>query len=194
MAHEVLCLGTVLVRRSRRQNPRSRGFTLIELSIVVAIVGILAVIAVVGYRKYTLYTKITEAQGNISGIKIAQEDYRAEKGVYLNIGTSTTWCPAAAGVSDKKVGWDSQCGAGAAKWEQLPVHIDGVVQFQYQTLAGPSAFDGSSVSFVNWTGANANVPWFLVHARCDLDGQGAPDTQLATSSFSNQIFSDAEGQ
>ena len=87
---------------------RARAFTLVELAIVVAIIGILSVIALVGYRKYMLHSKITEAQGGgISAIKIAQEDFRAEKGTYANVGPA--FCPALGGVSNKKVGWDPTC-------------------------------------------------------------------------------------
>ena len=44
---------------------RNRGFTLIELMIVVAIVGILAVLAVYGVRKYISKTKASEAQNSL---------------------------------------------------------------------------------------------------------------------------------
>jgi type IV pilus assembly protein PilA len=171
---------------------RARGFTLVELSIVVAIVGVLAVIAVVGYRKYILHSKISEAQQIISAIRIAQEDYRAEKGTYANIGTN--FCPAGAGTSDKKWGWNPACDGGSATWATLPVHVDGPVQFAYATVAGTTTMSGSplNTTWVNWTAAT-RVPWYVVKAECDLDGDTSNKTELAGSSFQNTIFTYSEG-
>jgi type IV pilus assembly protein PilA len=171
---------------------RSRGFTLIELSIVVAIVGVLAVIAVVGYRKYVLHSKISEAHAVISAIRIAQEDYRAEKGTYANLGAQ--FCPTAAGVSNKKVGWDPTCTGGTLTWATLPVHVDGAVQFQYATVAGTTTFAGSPLgsSWVSWN-APTQIPWYVVAAKCDLNGSADGETELIGSSFQSTIFSRQEG-
>ncbi|MEO6023377.1 MAG: pilin [Burkholderiales bacterium] len=55
-----------------------KGFTLIELMIVVAIIGILAAVAIPAYQDYTVKSKVTEASNLISGVKQAvaeQSDY-----------------------------------------------------------------------------------------------------------------------
>jgi len=52
-----------------------KGFTLIELMIVIAIVGILAAIAVPAYSKYTLKAKVTAALSLASPIKFSVVEY-----------------------------------------------------------------------------------------------------------------------
>lgn len=57
-----------------------RGFTLLELMIVVAIVGILAAIAIPAYQDYTRRAYLTEALSIASGVRASVEEYRASMG------------------------------------------------------------------------------------------------------------------
>lgn len=66
---------------------KTKGFTLIELAIVVAIVGILAAVAVPIFTSFSDDAKIDELQSNMLVAATAQEKYFIAKGQYA---TTTT--------------------------------------------------------------------------------------------------------
>jgi len=55
-----------------------KGFTLIELMIVVAIIGILAALAIPAYSDYTIKAKVSEAASLSGAMKAAAEIYWSE--------------------------------------------------------------------------------------------------------------------
>lgn len=57
-----------------------KGFTLIELMIVIAIVGILAAVALPAYQDYTVRAKLSEVMARGSEAKTALTEYYAAKG------------------------------------------------------------------------------------------------------------------
>jgi len=59
-----------------------KGFTLIELMIVVAIIGILAAIALPAYQDYTARSQMSEAMTLASGARTAVSEFYSAKGDY----------------------------------------------------------------------------------------------------------------
>ena len=61
-----------------------KGFTLIELMIVVAILGILAAIAIPTYLDYTVRAKVSEAVSLLSGMANSIAEYHTSQGDWPN--------------------------------------------------------------------------------------------------------------
>ena len=62
--------------------PSEKGFSLVELMVVVAIIGILAMVAVPNFQKFTARAKQSEAKSNLSAIYSAERAFQAEWQVY----------------------------------------------------------------------------------------------------------------
>jgi type IV pilus assembly protein PilA len=79
--------------RVSRFNPRNRGFTLIELMIVVAIIGILAAIAIPNFIKFQARSKQSEAKTNLKALYTAQKSFFSEKDRYSDFANEIGFAP-----------------------------------------------------------------------------------------------------
>jgi type IV pilus assembly protein PilA len=66
-----------------------KGFTLIELMIVVAIIGILAAIAIPAYQNYTIRAQVTEGLSLADGWKTGVAEFYAQKGIFPSTSSTT---------------------------------------------------------------------------------------------------------
>ncbi len=77
--------------------PKVRGFTLIELMIVVVVVAILAAVAVPAYTQYIQRGKLIEATSNLSDMRVKLEQFFQDNRTYVGACVAGTVAPLPAG-------------------------------------------------------------------------------------------------
>jgi type IV pilus assembly protein PilA len=149
----------------------SKGFTLIELMIVVAIIGILAAIAIPNFVKYQLRSKFSEASSNVEGLRKAQEalrqgerrvvvtgavDAQYEAGSYHNLGSAAM--PTGATIGTQKNAWPT---TDLALAQAIDWQIEGATYFNYEVSTANCATAAG--------GTNSGI-CYTVGAAADIDG------------------------
>jgi type IV pilus assembly protein PilA len=143
-----------------------KGFTLIELMIVVAIIGILAAIAIPAYQDYTIRAQVTEGINLADAVKVAVADYYTQNGAFP-AAVLTTAAPAGLGFAAVSTG----------KYGTVDIGANGLIQ---ATFAGAQANAKLVVAANNTLGispyvsTNGDLVW-----RCGL--AAAPSVNIATA-------------
>jgi prepilin-type N-terminal cleavage/methylation domain-containing protein len=79
-----------MVLSNIKKRAQERGFTIVELLIVIVVIGILAGITIVAYSGITAKANATKAQTNAVAVQKVAEAFNADKGYYPALATTGT--------------------------------------------------------------------------------------------------------
>ncbi len=169
----------------------AKGFTLIELMIVVAIIGILAAIAIPNFLRYQLRSKLSELKTNVEAIYKSEASLRQSERVL---------CPGApTGVFAGFAAVPAAHVAGAQKYVWQPVDVLQAAVIDWAVQGGTYGVYGAKSAIlvaptVNacaataTSGAVANFGTAVtISADSDIDGDG---TQALVCAWQDQLASD----
>jgi type IV pilus assembly protein PilA len=122
-----------------------KGFTLIELMIVVAIIGILAAIAIPAYQDYTIRAQVSE------GMNLAAAAKAAVAESFLNRGTA----PATRTVA----GMSPNATDTGGKYVTGVNVTNGVITISYGGTEVNAGIAGQTLNIVPWVTADRSVAW-----------------------------------
>ena len=105
---------------------KARGFTLIELMIVVGIISIIAAIAIPSYNDYVRRSQLTEAFNNLAAYRVKMEQYYQDNRSYANGAACGAGAPAAADSKYFAYGCQLNTTAGAAAGQSYTMTATGV--------------------------------------------------------------------
>jgi type IV pilus assembly protein PilA len=150
MRNKTLVISQRERRRPGMKRKLARGFTLIELMIVVAIIGILAAIAIPNFMKFQARARQSEAKANLKGIFTAKKARFAEQGYYA-------------------------CGFCGFSPEEGNRYTYGATTTRGDDLPGLPACDYTGTAAAGETAANAETHSFTATASGQIDSDATCD-------------------
>jgi len=184
-----------MFRKWHELRKKNKGFTLIELMIVVAIIAILAAIAIPQYRKFQLRAKTSEAKANLDAIRTCEEAWAAEHDQYLTAAETPGGNP-----TSSKRAWTGASGtAGYDQFNSLGFKPAGAVYYNYSVASGDQRGSLSSATTSNGqVAANDDAIDITIVAEGDLDGDAANSyyglvDEIPSSATNQNMFVGPEG-
>lgn len=120
----------LIIDRTPRTSKTEKGFTLIELMIVIVVVGILFFVAIPTYQQYVLKSNRSVARGKLLDVVARMEQYFSNNRIYIeDLGE----------LGYGSVDGDGDVGVASNSNLVAPTSADAVYEIEATVIAGPPA-------------------------------------------------------